>query len=85
MEQDYQETLSKFLKEREQSIRWLQSLTNVNWNSAFEHSKLGTLSAKFFLENWLAHDYLHLRQILKLKFDYLIHRSGRNLEYAGIW
>lgn len=83
--QDYSTMLNKFLHEREQSIIWLQSLKNVNWDLSYEHSKLGTLTAKHFLTNWLAHDYLHMKQILKLKYDYLKHQSGENLDYAGIW
>jgi hypothetical protein len=77
--------LKSFLSEREKSIIWLQSLNNVNWDLAFEHSKLGRLTAKHFLTNWLAHDYLHIKQILRLKYDYLKYQSGENLDYAGIW
>lgn len=83
--QDYNTMLNKFIEEREQSIKWLKSLENPKWNNSYIHSKLGKLSAKFFLTNWLAHDYLHIRQITKLKFDYLKHQSGENLDYAGIW
>jgi len=83
--QDYSTTINKFLDERENSILWLQSLKNPNWNLFFEHTKLGTLTAKHFLTNWLAHDYLHIKQILKLKYDYLKYKSGENLDYAGIW
>ncbi|MEM6429633.1 MAG: hypothetical protein AAF708_10365 [Deinococcota bacterium] len=42
------------------------------------------MSAQFFLENWLAHDYLHMRQVVKLKYDYLT-ADGVNLIYAGTW
>jgi len=83
--QDYSTMLNKFLHEREQSIIWLQSLNNVNWNQSYEHPKFGTLTAKHFLTNWLAHDYLHMKQILKLKYDFLKHQSEENLDYAGIW
>lgn len=83
--QDYTTMLNKFLAEREQSINWLYSLKNENWNRSFEHPKLGFLTAKHFLTNWLAHDYLHIKQILKLKYDYLKHKTGENLDYAGNW
>ena len=83
--QDYAIMLRTFLEERRQSISWLESLKRPNWNNAFEHSKLGKLTAKHFLVNWLAHDYLHIKQILKLKYDYLMYTSGENLDYAGIW
>lgn len=85
MQQDYETMLHKFVAEREQSLIWLKSLKNVNWDSSFEHPKLGTMTAKLFLTNWLAHDYLHIKQILRLKYDYLKHSSGINLNYAGTW
>jgi len=83
--QDYNAKIAQFLKEREHSIKWLKSLKNVNWNNAFQHPKLGTMSARLFMANWLAHDYMHIKQILRLKYDYLSHESGENLDYAGIW
>lgn len=85
IEQNYNQVLKNFIEEREQSIKWLNSLESPKWDNSFEHSKLGKLTAKHFLTNWLAHDYLHIRQIIKLKFDYLEHLSDENLDYAGIW
>jgi hypothetical protein len=85
MGQDYNIILDKFLKERESSINWLRSLENINWNHSFEHPKLGKMTAEYFLNNWLAHDYLHIRQIIKLKFDYLNNRFNEDLNYAGKW
>ena len=85
MQQDYRVMLDKFLAERDDSIDWLKSLKNPKWDNYYVHPKIGNLSAKHFLDNWLAHDYLHFRQITKLKFDYLNHRSGERLDYAGIW
>ena len=83
--QDYNKKLEAFLIEREHSVAWLKTLTNPNWDNAFDHPKLGTLTAKSFLVNWLAHDYLHIRQILKLKFDFIKEQSGESLSYAGLW
>ena len=85
MEQNYNEMVDKFIAERQNSIDWLKTLEHPEWNNAYEHPKMGTLTAEYYFNNWLAHDYLHLRQILKLKFDYLKHRFGNNLNYAGIW
>ena len=85
MGQNYTEMLNKFLTERQHSIDWLKSLENPKWDNAYEHPKFGKASAKYYLDNWLAHDYLHLRQIFKLKFDYLKHRFCINLDYAGVW
>jgi len=85
LQQDYSKMLNQFIKEREQSIKWLRSLKNPKWDNSFEHPKLGAMTAKYFLNNWLAHDYLHLRQITKLKFDYFSFKTGNNLNYAGEW
>jgi hypothetical protein len=43
------------------------------------------MTARSFLTNWLAHDYLHLRQILRIKHHYLKTESGESLSYAGAW
>jgi hypothetical protein len=43
------------------------------------------MSAGMLLANWLAHDYLHFRQITKLKYDYIKYRTGEDLAYAGTW
>jgi len=83
--QDYQQMLHKFIAERENSVRWLQALENPNWNSSYIHDIKGELSAFFYLTNWLAHDYLHMRQIIKQKFDYLEYRTKTSLYYAGKW
>jgi len=84
--QNYQDVLSSFLNEREESINWLLSLTNPNWRNFIIHHEVGRMTAEMFLSNWLAHDYLHMRQIIKLKYDYLASLSSGALNYAGnIW
>jgi hypothetical protein len=85
IQQNFSEMLEKFLKEREKSIHWLQSLSNPPWENTHQHPKLGPVSAILFLNNWLAHDYLHIRQITKLKYDRLKTLSGEDLGYAGNW
>lgn len=85
IQQDYDRVMNNFLKEREKSVKWLQSLSNPKWDNAFNHPKFGKMTAELFLTNWLAHDYLHMRQILKLKFDYLDQLTKEPLSYAGNW
>jgi len=85
IEQDYKAMLNKFLNEREVSIKWFKGLKNPNWSNSYVHAEFGETTAKHYLDNWLAHDYLHLRQIVKQKFDYLNSQTNENLEYAGIW
>jgi DinB superfamily len=84
-EQNYQEALRNFIKERKESIQWLNSLASPQWDNAYVHPKFGEMSGKLFLSNWLAHDYLHIRQILSVKHEYLKSISGESLSYAGDW
>lgn len=83
--QDYETMVSKFLQERDKSVAWLQSLNSPNWQNAYQHKVLGQLSAGMFLANWLAHDYLHIRQINSYYFGILKQQSGQDLSYAGDW
>jgi DinB superfamily len=85
LQQNYADKLTSFLLEREQSVKWLNSLSNPNWDNAYQHPKFGKMTAKMFLSNWLAHDFLHIRQILKIKFDYLKQQTNEDLNYAGNW
>ena len=85
IQQNFSNTLDYFLQEREQSIAWLRSLENPNWDNFYVHEKFGEMTAKMFLSNWLAHDYLHIKQILKIKFNYLKSISDEPLSYAGDW
>jgi len=86
MEHDFDKAVIDFLSEREQSVAWLRSLHNPAWKNAHPHPKFGPLSAEMFLANWLAHDYLHIRQIIRLRYHYLEHAASEvKLRYAGKW
>ena len=82
---DYNTVLQQFLSDRNESIKWLNSLENPNWKNEHRHPTIGIMTAKLMLSNWLAHDYLHLRQIIKVKFDYLKQHTKESLSYAGDW
>jgi len=71
IEQNFNTKLHDFLEERDNSIKYIQNLQQPNWENYYQHTTLGNLTAKMFLTNWLAHDYLHIRQIIKIKYDYL--------------
>lgn len=83
--QDYDKKIVDFLQERATSISWLRSLEKPNWASSHLHPVFGTVTAKMFLDNWLAHDYLHLRQIIKTNYSYLQFSSKEDFRYAGDW
>ncbi|WP_248724383.1 DinB family protein [Seonamhaeicola sp. ML3] len=82
---DYHKTLSEFLEARSKSVSWLKHQTHSNWNNVCKHPTLGDISAKAFLNNWLAHDYLHLRQIIRYEYQYLQTKTDTSLNYAGNW
>ncbi|GAA4269149.1 DinB family protein [Hyunsoonleella aestuarii] len=82
---NYNKSLNSFLSERDKSITWLKGLQQAKWANTFKHSKFGDMSAKLFLTNWLAHDYLHIRQILRYQYLYLQEKSQIDLKYAGKW
>lgn len=86
MEKDFEVVLKEFLNERKVSVDWLNNLEVPDWNIKAVHPKFGEFHAYPMLCNWLAHDYLHIRQIIRLKYQML--EAGLNsgeLDYAGQW
>ncbi|MEM8508970.1 MAG: hypothetical protein AAF717_14125 [Bacteroidota bacterium] len=67
MDRDFESVLQQVLREREQSVIWLKPLPNPNWGQTVDHPEVGARSAQKFLINWLAHDYLHIRQINRIQ------------------
>lgn len=84
-EQDIVEMRTLFRREREHSVAWLASLDDPDWDAYKDHPVFGRLSASRFLASWVAHDYLHLRQMAQLNFEHLAATSGEELNYAGNW
>ncbi len=68
---DLGETLQAFLKEREDSLAWLNGLESPVWDNVKTHPVAGALSAGDMLASWVAHDLLHIRQLAKLHWDYV--------------
>ncbi|HUS01375.1 MAG TPA: DinB family protein [Chitinophagaceae bacterium] len=83
--QDYDAALEIFLTERDNSVEWLNTLNDPKWDNTHKHPKLGDLTAGMFFTSWLAHDYLHIKQITKIKYDYFKEMSGDKISYAGEW
>ena len=79
---NYKETLQKFLQEREESVSWLRTVPEALFNNSYQHPEVGTITAKLFLINWLAHDRMHLRQLQNIRLKYLANRWHDNLNYA---
>ncbi|MDQ3248647.1 MAG: DinB family protein, partial [Chloroflexota bacterium] len=69
-ERNLAQSLQNFLKEREQSVAWLERLVTPAWHNAETHPAGFTLTAGDLLAAWLAHDFLHLRQLVELRYLY---------------
>jgi hypothetical protein len=83
-ERDFKASLSNWLDEREQSVAWLKNLDHPDWKSTSLHPKLGPMSAELVLANWLAHDLLHIRQMVSVLWANLAFEVDPiSLDYAG--
>jgi hypothetical protein len=58
--------------------------TADGWDRAHVHPSLGPLTARGLLANWIAHDLLHSRQMLRLHHERLARLAApATLDYAG--
>jgi hypothetical protein len=78
-------SLLDFKTEREKSIAWLLSLPHPDWECAVT-MPWGSLTAGDMMASWLAHDLLHLRQLVNLQYHLTAkERLPFSVEYAGEW
>jgi len=66
-ERDLGESIGRLAKAREESLAWLKALDSPDWQLAREHPRLGTLRAGDFMASWVTHDFLHIRQLNRLR------------------
>jgi len=84
-EQDFAEMQARFIEEREKSLAWLKSLADTNWDTTYT-SEYGTLPAGEMLACWVAHDNLHIRQLVELRRKHVERiTQPHSIEYAGEW
>ncbi len=71
--------------EKKNSVHWLKGLYSPNWKTE-DHYPFGkTMPAEKILVNWLAHDYLHIRQLNSLNWSYLSKITPSvALKYEGV-
>jgi DinB superfamily len=83
---ELRESLERFCKEREYSISWLLSVQDPDLGQMCSHKSLQGLRAGDLLVSWVAHDLLHLRQLIELRWQYLGTTSSPfRFDYAGEW
>jgi hypothetical protein len=84
--QSFEESLQRFLAERERSVTWLEGLRSPDWTMTHDHARLGTLSAGDLMAAWVDHDHQHMRQILNLLHGSLcVETAPYETHYAGEW
>ena len=84
-EQNFVEMQKNFFAEREKSFAWLTGLVNPAWDKTYT-TAYRTISAGEMFACWVAHDNLHIRQLVELRRMRLENiAKPYNLEYAGDW
>lgn len=84
-EQNFTEMQENFFAEREKSFAWLNGLVNPAWEKTYT-TAYRTISAGEMFACWVAHDNLHIRQLVELRRMRLENiAKPYNLEYAGDW
>jgi hypothetical protein len=82
---DLSESLNNFLKERQNSLVWLKALSSPEWDIEGQ-APFGMITAGDMLASWVAHDMLHIRQLVELHWSYYtISILPYRTEYAGEW
>lgn len=84
-QQDFRKMKAKFFRERTKSLAWLKGLKNADWNITYK-SKFGSMRAGDMFTSWVAHDNLHIRQLVELRRWHIEQMSKPyKIRYAGEW
>ncbi len=79
------DSLKNFLEEREKSLAWLGSLQAPDWEASHK-MPFGEIRAGDVFVAWAAHDLLHLRQLVELRYSWTIREAQPfDVRYAGEW
>ena len=78
-------SLDGFLSEREASLAWLRQLGAPRWEASYE-APFGPIRAGDLMAAWVAHDLLHMRQLVELHWAYTTAGlEPYDVRYAGTW
>ena len=84
-QRELQESVDNYLRERQASLGWLNQLDSPDWEAAYE-APFGEIKAGDMFTSWVAHDLLHIRQLVELHWAYLMNLSKPyRSDYAGNW
>jgi hypothetical protein len=85
-ERDIQVSTEKFMDERLKSLEWLKLQDGKDFTVSYPITLQERLSAGDILSSWVAHDLLHLRQTIEIKYQYIkLINPQYSIEYAGDW
>ncbi len=83
-ERDLGESLQGFVAAREASLTWLRGLA-PDWEATYQ-APWGPIRAGDVFAAWVAHDLLHMRQLVELHWAYTARRvAPYKTDYAGEW
>ena len=78
--------LAGFQAERAASLAWLRGLAAPDWDAAIVAPWGGDISAGDILAAWVAHDVLHMRQLVELHWAHVNNLAAPyHTMYAGDW
>lgn len=84
-ERNLGESLDGFARERQASILWIGELKDPKWDAVYEQPKWRVTAADIFA-SWVAHDILHMRQLVRLRWLYTLDKlKPHKTDYAGSW
>ncbi len=84
-ERNLTEALDAFLAERNQSLEWLRGMAGSNWDTTYT-TPFRSMTAGDMLGSWVAHDNLHMRQLVELRRARLLALTAPyNVRYGGEW
>jgi len=84
-ERDLAQSLNDFLAERKKSLAFLKGLESAAWEVS-RTTEYGERKAGDLLGSWVAHDTLHMRQLVELRWVRLQKFTAPyDIRYAGDW
>ena len=83
--QNFTEMQEKFFAERSKSMEWLKGLSEADWEKTYT-SQFGSIKAGEMFACWIAHDNLHVRQLIELRRKWIERiTQPYDIQYAGDW
>lgn len=84
-ERQLEASLNNFLQEREKSLDWLRGLESPDWEASYQ-SPWRLIRAGDMFGSWVAHDILHMRQLVELHYLWTVNQlKPYEVGYAGDW